>query len=534
MMYYTATTSAPFYRSLVPIVSGPVTETANPDGSVTLTIADTSGAYYDAGFYYMIGTLGTLTTGNGMTVTGTGFDINLWVNPQDWTWNGNTYTGLGTDGSYGLGSTTGTTTVNGASTFFLVANMCGLSSGTTQSISAIESACGASTPIEIWIGIAASSIGTFTATVSSVSVGSGSAFTTDGSGNIPSSTYLYVPAGTTAGSFYVITYAGSTVEAASPFTVTPTVTTTTSTVTATATETSTATATTVETSTVTSIGITTVTTEVPVTTTYVTTVTGPGTTETSTVTSTGTTTETTEVPVTTTYVTTVTAPGTTETSTVTSTGTEMVTTVVPTTTTYETTVTGPGTTTTASSPLQITCTPNPVTVGKMVTCKVFVIGAPAVHGTVDLSFNGSPVTCTLKRGTYHSACILKYVPSSATPVVITATYSSYSALLTLTVNRATSRTTLACSHTSVKVTKTVMCTVVVTGYNPSRSVTLTPSPTGDVTVVQNSCTSASKTLRCTFTLTGVNAGKISIEATYSGDFNNFGSLSSVRHLTVKP
>jgi hypothetical protein len=173
--YYTENTSSGFYRSLSPIVDGPVTETSttNPDGSQTVTLGITaSSTYYDAGFYYDFHTLNSLTSGQGLTITGTGFSVRLWINPQDWTWTGNTYTNLGTDGAYGNGTTTGATTVNGASTFVIMPAPSGSClnsySGETISVSTIETACGATTPIAIWVGITSLASTTNTATIDSI------------------------------------------------------------------------------------------------------------------------------------------------------------------------------------------------------------------------------------------------------------------------------------------------------------------------------------------------------------------------------
>ena len=119
----------------------------------------TSRKYSDAGFYYNAGTLNSLTLGSGIEIVGTpNTAVNLWVNPQDWTWSGSTFTSLGTDGAYGLGSSSGTTTVNGAYKFYITAAAAGscLHSyiGSTISVATIQSACGSSTPIDIWVGFA--------------------------------------------------------------------------------------------------------------------------------------------------------------------------------------------------------------------------------------------------------------------------------------------------------------------------------------------------------------------------------------------
>ena len=158
-LYYTATTATnTFYRSSAPIVSSPVTETLNGDGSVTLNIASGDRSYADAGFYYNAGTLDALAK-DGVTISGTGsMSANLWINPQDWIWADNTWTSLGTDGAYALGGTlSGTKIINGTYDFYITSAVAGscLNNlvGQTISVSTIALACGASTPIDIWVGI---------------------------------------------------------------------------------------------------------------------------------------------------------------------------------------------------------------------------------------------------------------------------------------------------------------------------------------------------------------------------------------------
>jgi len=115
-MYYTATDSTGFFRSLRPIVEttnggkDTLTETVTST-STTLAIKDSSGAYHDLGFYYSLGglTLGKLASlPHGLTVAGTGqFAINLWFSPGSFVWSSsNIFQNVGT-GNYGLGPNNG-------------------------------------------------------------------------------------------------------------------------------------------------------------------------------------------------------------------------------------------------------------------------------------------------------------------------------------------------------------------------------------------------------------------------------------------
>ena len=149
-----------------------------------MAINQASGNYNDLGFYYEFQNLnlGQLATG-GYSITITGatstYGVNFYVNPQDWNWGPTSNagiekfatplaTGLGTDGSYGLGpSHSAIFTINSATSF---TNFQGKCTG-TLTVAQLVSTCGlsASTPFALWIGVGPISPGTVTATIDSVS-----------------------------------------------------------------------------------------------------------------------------------------------------------------------------------------------------------------------------------------------------------------------------------------------------------------------------------------------------------------------------
>lgn len=179
-MYYTGYTNGGygtghFMRAISPITTS-YSDATLYEGysgtSLNMTLTQSGSNGYDLGFYYVVGTLGTLTAGHGLTINGTGFTVNLWLNPGSWTWapvtGGEEYTGLGSNGAYGLGSARGTQTITGSTTFSSFSGAC---SG-SQSVAALAAgACGmsSSTPVAVWVGVGPlASAGKATAIVNSM------------------------------------------------------------------------------------------------------------------------------------------------------------------------------------------------------------------------------------------------------------------------------------------------------------------------------------------------------------------------------
>jgi len=180
-MYYTGYTSGGystghFFRSLSTVSANYNDATLSETyvgTSLNMALTQTSSNRYDLGFYYEVGTLATLMGGNGLTITGTGFTVNLWLNPDSWAWSpisgGEQYVGPGSNGAYGLGSAIGTQTISGATVFSSFSGACSGSHTVNQLAAGACTGVNASTPIAIWVGIGPlSSAGTATATVGSI------------------------------------------------------------------------------------------------------------------------------------------------------------------------------------------------------------------------------------------------------------------------------------------------------------------------------------------------------------------------------
>lgn len=178
--YYTANNGVASIRSLSPFStstasgSGIVSQTVNPDGSVTASISNAP-AYADSGFYLNAGTLGDL---NSIVVRSSRdsdlFGLNIWFdkdkNGEFFVWSGNVLAGLGDD-SYilGPGSRGNTLTINNA-TLFTSMNPGGEDYTLTQLKNGVVPGIGASTSIAIWIGVTTSDGGSASATIDSLLV----------------------------------------------------------------------------------------------------------------------------------------------------------------------------------------------------------------------------------------------------------------------------------------------------------------------------------------------------------------------------
>jgi phospholipase C len=178
------------------------------------------------------------------------------------------------------------------------------------------------------------------------------------------------------------------------------------------------------------------------------------------------------------------------------------------------------------------CSDTSVTVGTTVVCKATVIGSPAPTGTVRWSSSGqgefSALTCTLHKG----ACSVKYTPTSAGSVTLTAKYSGDAKnpasfdIFSLAVTKRTSSTTLSCSQVSVVAgsSSVIKCTAKVKGYSPTGTVTWSSSGKGSVKFAEGRCSLTMSA--CSVTMTGKTFGTVIIKAAYSGDNNNKASFGT--------
>jgi len=174
--YYTINNGTQYSRSSSPtsmtVGNGTVSQTVNPDGSVTLNISNSPG-YADDGFYLRVGTLGNF---NGLQVTtsaGSGpVSVNIWFdvdnNGEFFVWNGSVLTSLGND-VYSLGpsSAQNVLTVDANSNFYLIPG------GGTYTLAQLKSGAVAgitgNTKIAIWVGIDTGG-GSLSATITSLQI----------------------------------------------------------------------------------------------------------------------------------------------------------------------------------------------------------------------------------------------------------------------------------------------------------------------------------------------------------------------------
>jgi hypothetical protein len=199
-----------------------------------------------------------------------------------------------------------------------------------------------------------------------------------------------------------------------------------------------------------------------------------------------------------------------------------------------------------ASPMTFTlsCSHASVAVGATVTCKAKVVGsgsAPTggVVWSTDSAGTLSSTSCTLSKHKSYSTCSVKFTPTVAgSSVVLTASYGGDSknfpsaGTYSLTVTTKATKTTVSCTPKSAVAGSSmiVTCTAKVTGYSPTGMVSWFQSGTGSVSLTSTECTLSQGT--CSVTMTGTTAGKVTLQATYSGDLNNRGSSGTAK-LTIK-
>ena len=181
VQYWAATELNPAgtFESVNPFNAGVFTE--NIAGSlINMQISPANATSSSLGFYVTIGTLSQLNviSGHGLVITGTGFSTQLWF-IGSYTWNPvSNGVEQSTAGIFGLGATTGATTINSASTFKDFSSLGGpigngaCSSTGTYSITSLVSTCGVNgnTPVAVWVGITNPNSATITAQVTSLSL----------------------------------------------------------------------------------------------------------------------------------------------------------------------------------------------------------------------------------------------------------------------------------------------------------------------------------------------------------------------------
>jgi hypothetical protein len=202
-------------------------------------------------------------------------------------------------------------------------------------------------------------------------------------------------------------------------------------------------------------------------------------------------------------------------------------------------------------PFAVTCSPSTPLLNKPTMCKATVTksGSTAATGIVTwsipaLASSGSgkfaKPTCKLSNG----VCTVKFTPTTGGPVVVEGSYggdSHYQAAtagFSMLVTPVTSKTAVSCKPTSAAAgsSTTITCGATVTGYLPTGTVSWSESGAGSVSFSATTCTITSlknpNQAACSVTMTGKTAGKVTLQATYSGDTNNKGSFRTAK-LTIK-
>ncbi len=176
---YYANDGTHFSRSASPVTlpdgSGTVSQTANGDGTVTVTLSGVTG-YGDAGFGVDAGTLADL---NGVLIQGTGddFGLNLYFDVNNdseyFSWSGNNFVDVGSDKYIlGPGSASGVLQVKG-STLFTSMNPGGGDYTLAQLKAGAAAGISGSTHVRLWVGTCCSALTTKSSTIQSIYISTG-------------------------------------------------------------------------------------------------------------------------------------------------------------------------------------------------------------------------------------------------------------------------------------------------------------------------------------------------------------------------
>ena len=199
----------------------------------------------------------------------------------------------------------------------------------------------------------------------------------------------------------------------------------------------------------------------------------------------------------------------------------------------------------------LSCNRASVVVGSVIACEATVhesgTNAPTGSVTWSSSIPGkfSSTSCTLSRHNTHSRCSVRFTPTAAGSVLLTANYggdfnnpvatTEYNLVVTLK----TSTTAVSCTpRSAVAGSPTIItCKARVIGYRPTGTVSWSQSGTGSVSLSSTTCILANlknyHQAACSVTMTGTTAGTVTLQAAYGADPNNLGSHRTAR-LTIKP
>ena len=193
----------------------------------------------------------------------------------------------------------------------------------------------------------------------------------------------------------------------------------------------------------------------------------------------------------------------------------------------------------------VTCSQASVIVGSTTTCKAAVTGSGTTLPTGKVAWSSSiagrfsGTFCRLSKHKTYSSCTRSFTPTAVGSglAALTASYggdlkhSGSGNTYSLTVTPRVTKTSVSCTpHSgSVSSAKIITCKAIVKGYLPTGTVTWSQSGTGAVSLSSTTCTlqkygpSLTKGT-CSVKMTGTTAGTVTLQATYSGDSSNQGSL----------
>jgi hypothetical protein len=119
-----------------------------------MQIGPTDTTYYNVGFGFSAGTLGSLTS---LTIQGSNFYYALFINPQDWSWSGDKFIDFGLDGDFALGlaAVTNSITIDQTTMLWNGRQTDKCQHAAIYTVSELMTKCGypENAPIAIWVGI---------------------------------------------------------------------------------------------------------------------------------------------------------------------------------------------------------------------------------------------------------------------------------------------------------------------------------------------------------------------------------------------
>ena len=202
---------------------------------------------------------------------------------------------------------------------------------------------------------------------------------------------------------------------------------------------------------------------------------------------------------------------------------------------------GSGTVSVVGAPVAVQCAETSVGVGAPVSCTATVGSGQVLTGTIAWSASApgkfSSPSCTLKLG----SCTVRFAPGSVGPLIdILADYNPAKGSAasfgssTISATKGVTSVRVTCGSLTVKVGRTLKCSAIVSGYEPTGEVTWSSSGSGGgASSFKSNVSSCTLALgRCSVTITGAAAGSVTLQASYSGNQNDLQSSGSLS-ITIK-